>query len=103
MTHDQPDSEILAEEWAALEAMANLSDEVLWGAAREQMPADIQARMSVLITKNTRGTITDEEYAELAAHVEEGDKLTLRKATAMKYLMDRGYKVTLDDLKPVDE
>jgi len=40
---------------------------------------------------------------ELAAHVEEGDKLILRKATAMKYLMDRGYEVTLDDLKPVDK
>jgi hypothetical protein len=103
MTHDQPDLEIPAEEWAALEAMANLSDEALWAAAREQMPADIQARMFVLMTKNTRGTITDEEYAELAAHVEEGDKLTLRKATAMKYLMDRGYKVTLDDLKPLND
>jgi hypothetical protein len=103
MTHDQPDSEIPAEEWAALEALANLADDALWEAAREQMPADIQARMSVLMTKNNFGTITDEEYAELAAHVEEGDNLTLRKATAMKYLMDRGYKVTLDDLKPVDE
>ena len=97
MTHDQPNSEIPAEELAALEAMANLSDDALWAAAREQMPADIQARVSVLMTKNNFGTITDEEYAELAAHVE-GDKLTLRKATAMKYLMDRGYKVTLDDL-----
>jgi hypothetical protein len=103
VTHDRPDSEIPAEEWAALEAMVNLSDEALWAAAREQMPADIQARMSVLMTKNNFGTITDVEYAELAAHVEEGDKPTLRKATAMKYLIDRGYKVTLDDLKPVDE
>lgn len=102
MAHDQTDSEIPAEELAALEAMANLSDDALWVAAREQMPADIQARMSVLMTKNTRGTITNDEYAELAAHVEEGNKLTLRKATAMKYLMDRGYKVTLDDLKPTE-
>lgn len=102
MTHDQPDSEIPAEELAALEAMANLSDDALWTAAREQMPAEVQARMSVLMTKNTRGTITDEEYAELAAHVEDGDKLTLRKATTMKYLMDRGYKITLDDLNPTE-
>lgn len=103
MTHDQSDSEISAEELAALEAMQNLSDDALWAVAREQMPAEAQARMSVLMTKNNFGTITDEEYAELTAHVEEGNKLTLRKATAMKYLMDRGYKVTLDDLKPVDE
>jgi hypothetical protein len=83
--------------------ITEITTDALWAAAREQMPADIQARMSVLMTKNNFGTITDEEYAKLAAHVEEGDKLTLRKATAMKYLMDRGYKVTLDDLKPVDE
>lgn len=103
MTHDQPNSEISAEELATLEAMQNLSDDALWAVAREQMPAEAQARMSVLMTRNNFGTITNEEYAELTAHVEEGNKLTLRKATAMKYLMDRGYKVTLDDLKPVDE
>jgi hypothetical protein len=38
----------------------------------------------------------------LVTLVEDGQRLTLRKATAMKYLMDRGYKVTLDDLKPLD-
>lgn len=103
MTHDQPNSEIPAEEWAALEAMANLSDDALWVAAREQIPAEVQARMSVLMTKNYFGTITDEEYAELAAYVEEGDKLMLRKSYAMKYLMDRGYTVTFEDLKPVNE
>ncbi|MBN8592358.1 MAG: hypothetical protein J0M33_11385 [Anaerolineae bacterium] len=103
ITHDQPDSEIPAKELAALDAMVNLSDDALWAVAREQMPADIQVRMSVLMTKNNFGTITDEEYADLTAYSEEGNKLTLRKATAMKYLMDRGHKVTLDDLKPVDE
>lgn len=103
MTDDQPDPEISAEQLAALEPMENLSDDALWAAAREQMPARVQVRMSVLMTKNNFGTITDEEYAELSAHVEEGDTLTLRKATAMKYLTDRGYKVSLDDLKPVDQ
>jgi S-adenosylmethionine:tRNA-ribosyltransferase-isomerase (queuine synthetase) len=102
MTDDQQNSGIPAEELAALEAMANLSDDTLWVAAREQMPAEVQARMSVLMTKNNFGTITDEEYAELAAYVEEGDKLMLRKSYAMKHLMDRGYKVTFDDLEPID-
>ena len=50
--------------------------------------------------QNTRGTITDAEEAELAELVERGNKLTLRKAQAVKYLTDRGYKVALDDLKP---
>ena len=99
MTDEQRASEIPPEELAELRAMENLSTEELWVAAHEQMPSEVQARVSVLLTKNTRGTITDEEYAELVAHVEEGDKLTLRKATAMNYLMDRGYKVTLDDFE----
>jgi hypothetical protein len=52
MSHDQPDSEIPAEELAALRAMENLSDDALWQTAREQMPADVQARMTVLMTRN---------------------------------------------------
>lgn len=95
--------EIPAEELAALEQMANLSDDELWVAAREQMPAVQQARIAELLPKNSRGTITDEESAELAVLIVEGDKLMLRKSYAMGYLMDRGYKVTLDDLKPEDE
>ena len=103
MTDDQQNSGIPAEELAMLRDMVHLSDDDLWIAAREQMPANIQARMSVLMTKNNFGTITDEEYTELAAYVEEGNKLMLRKSYAMKYLMDRGHKVTFDDLKPRDD
>jgi hypothetical protein len=99
MSDDLPDSKIPAEELAALRAMESLSNDALWAVAREQMPADIQARMSVLMTKNNFGTITDEEYAEFSMHVQEGDKLKLRKSQAMKYLVDRGYEITLDDLK----
>ena len=32
-----------------------------------------------------------------------GQRLTLRKAQAMKLLLDRGYAVSLDTLKPTDE
>ena len=103
MNDDQHEDGIPAEELAALEQMAQLSDDELWAAAREQMPTEVQARMSVLMTKNNFGTITDEEYAELTMWVKEGDKLMLRKSYAMGYLMDRGYKVTLDDLKPIDD
>ena len=45
------------------------------------------------MTRNTRGTITDTEYAELTELVERGNKLTLRKAQAMKYLTERGHVV----------
>lgn len=52
--------------------------------------------------KNNQGTINDQEYVELASLVEDGQRLTLRKATAMNILMDRGYKLTLDDMKSID-
>jgi len=95
MRFDLPDDE--KEE---LKAMAYLSDDTLWTIAREQMPKTIQERMSVLMTRNTRGTITDAEYTELSALVERGNRLTLRKAQAMKYLIERGHQVTADALSP---
>ena len=95
--------DIPLDEQAELKAMTYLSDDTLWTIAREQMPRTIQERMSVLMTKNTRGTITDEEHVELAALVERGNRLTLRKAQAMKYLTERGYTVTVDNLKPDNE
>lgn len=103
MTVNHDTDEIPPEELAALEQMVQFSDDELWAAAREQMPADAQSRMSVLMTKNNFGTITDEEYTELSMWVEEGNKLTLRKSYAMRYLMDRGYKITSDALKPIDD
>jgi paraquat-inducible protein B len=90
-------------EKAELVAMQYLSDDTLWTIARDQMPKSIQERMAILMTKNTRGTITDVEYAELSALVERGNQLMLRKAQAMKYLTERGYTLRLDDLKPTDE
>jgi hypothetical protein len=57
-----------------------LSDDTLWTIAHEQMQKTLQERMSVLMTRNTRGTITDAENAELTELVERGNRLTLRKA-----------------------
>ena len=91
------------DEQSELMAMAYLSDETLWTIAREQLPNQLQEHMALLMTKNTRGTITDNEYRELADAVERGNRLTLRKAQAMKYLTERGHKVTMDGLKPDDE
>lgn len=92
-----------ADERAELRALAYLSDDALWTIAREQMPSAKQAQMQLLMDKNSRGTITDAEYEELARLVEQGQRLTLRKAEAMKQLMSRGYTITLDNLKPADE
>lgn len=95
--------DIPLDEQAELKAMTYLSDDALFSMMREQMPQAKQARLSVLMDKNNQGTISDEEHAELVTLVEDGQRLTLRKATAMNILMDRGYKLTLDDMKPVDE
>lgn len=94
--------DIPLDEQAELKAMTYLSDDALFSMMREQMQQLKQARMSVLMDKNNLGTITDVEHSELALLVEDGQRLTLRKATAMNILMDRGYKLTLDDMKPVD-
>lgn len=100
---DAPTFDLPEDEREELKAMAYLSDDTLWTIAREQMPKAIQDRMSRLMTRNNVGTITDDEYTELSALVERGNRLTLRKAQAMQYLTERGHKVTLDDLKPADE
>lgn len=50
MTRDQLDSEISAEELAALHEMANLSDDALWAAAYEQTQPALEKRISELLT-----------------------------------------------------
>ena len=100
---DEPLAELPADEVAELRALAYLSDDTLWTIAREQMPTAKQEHMSMLMDKNSFGTISDEEYQELSVLVEGGQRLTLRKSEAMKLLLDRGYQVGLEDLKPVNE
>ena len=48
--------------------MENLSPEELWAAAHEQMLSEVQARISLLMTKNNFGTITDEEQGDQRAY-----------------------------------
>lgn len=100
---NEPLAALPADEVAELRALSYLSDDTLWTIAREQMPTAKQERMSMLMDKNSLGTISDEEYQELSALVEGGQRLMLRKAEAMKLLLDRGYQVGLEDLKPVNE
>jgi len=100
---DQPMLDLPADERMELQAMSYLADDTLWTIAREQMQPALQERMSLLMDKNSRGTITDDEYSELSALVERGERLTLRKSQAMKLLIGRGYSVSLNDLKHADE
>lgn len=90
------------DETAELEALKQLSDDALWTIAREQMPRDVQNRMQTLMDKNSQGTITDAEYAELEAYVERGNRLMVRKAEAAGILMERGHAFTQKDFSPPD-
>jgi hypothetical protein len=99
---NQPMLDLPSDERAELQAMLYLSTDALWTIAREQMLPDLQHAMSQLMEKNSQGTITEDEFRDLSALVERGQRLTLRKAQAMKLLVDRGYAVSLDALKPTD-
>ena len=100
---DQPMLDLPSDERAELQAMSYLSTDALWTIAREQMPPDVQQAMTQLMEKNSQGTITEDEFRDLSTLVERGQRLTLRKAQALKLLLDRGYAVSLDALKPINE
>jgi len=99
---EQPMLELPSDERAELQALSYLSTDALWTIAREQMQPDLQHAMSQLMEKNSKGTITAEEFRDLSALVERGQRLTLRKSQAMKLLLDRGYSVSLEALQPTD-
>jgi hypothetical protein len=48
--------------------------------------------------RNNLGPITPSEYEELSQIVERGERLMLRKAWAAGVLMERGYKITGQDM-----
>ncbi len=91
------------EEQAELAALKYLSNDTLRAMAREQMPRSRQERMQKLLDLNSTEKITSDEQQELARLVEQGDRLMLRKAWAADILMDRGYKITADDMTAEDE
>lgn len=91
------------DEQAELDALSHLSDDTLWTIAREQMPQHIQDRMQILMDRNNFGTITDDEYRELEAFVERGNRLMIRKAEAAGLLMERGHAFTQQDFGASDE
>lgn len=100
---DQPLIDLPADERAELQAMSYLSTDALWTMAREQMQPELQDVMSQLMNRNSKGTITENELRHLSELVERGQRLTLRKAQAMKLLLDRGYSVSPDALQPAHE
>lgn len=87
------------DEQAELDALQRLSDDALWTIASEQLPAAAQARAHDLMTRNTRGALTEPEAAELEALVRRADRVMLRKAEAAAILRARGYEFTQADFQ----
>lgn len=96
-TLSEPLPALPSDEQAELDALRFLSDDALWTIAAEQMPESAQARLHALMDRNSQGTITDTEYAELEALVERGNRLMVRKAEASVILMEHGHAFTQDD------
>ena len=97
-----PRSRLPPDEQAELEALRYLSDDTLWTIAREQMPLGRQQHMTMLMDRNSAGTITPTEYTDLSRLVDQGQRLMLRKAAAADLLMDRGYPVNSTDMSSLE-
>lgn len=94
----EPLPKLPPDEAAELIALNQLSDDALRTIAREQLSADAQARLQVLMDSNNMGTISEAEYRELEALIERGQRLMVRKAEASAILTRRGYHITPGDL-----
>ena len=88
LAHDLPSP--LHEELKALEELDN---EALWQVAQSQLPPAHQRQYSRLLTKHSRGTITDREKETLHILGEEARLLTLKTAHAYMLLKWRGQRV----------
>lgn len=85
------------DEQTELNALRYLSDDALWTIAAEQVSEATNARMQTLMDKNTAGTLTDVEHAELERLVERGERLMVRKAEAAGILIERGHTFSQED------
>lgn len=95
---DKELDELPTAEQAELRALHHLSDDALRAIAGEQMSADNQAQISQLMNGQSKGSLTQDQQELLAALVDRGEQLMLRKAEAAAILVRRGYEGTLNNL-----
>jgi hypothetical protein len=86
------------DEQAELRALHHLSDDALRAIAAEQMSTVNQARMGQLMERHSRNELNQTEIDDLAALIERGDQLMLRKAEAVAILKQRGVAESPDSL-----
>jgi hypothetical protein len=85
-------------EQAELRALHHLSNDALRAIAAEQMTSVNQALMAQLMERNSKGELNHDEEEKLAALVDRGDQLLLRKAEAAAILVHRGYAGSPNEL-----
>ncbi len=80
-----------------LEALEQLDNDALWQVARSQLSPTLQRQYSRLLSKNSQGTITEQEKETLRTLGEQGRLLTLKTAHAYLLLKWRGYRIPLPE------
>jgi hypothetical protein len=78
---------------AELIALEQLSDDALWEVARSMVAPEQSQQLSMLLEKNRRGVLSDEEQTGLEQLRGMADRLMLRKAYAYVLLKWRGYRL----------
>jgi hypothetical protein len=83
-----------------LMVLEGLDDDALWQVARGEISPERRKQHSLLLEKNSLGTISEPEQATLARLRQEADQLMLRKAYAYVLLKWRGHRLpTLAELE----
>jgi hypothetical protein len=81
-----------------LRTLQTLDDDALWAVARGRLDPAKQARLKVLLARNSADALTEAEQEELTRLGDETDQLNLRKAQAYALLRWRGFPLpSLDD------
>jgi hypothetical protein len=71
-----------------------LSDEELWRAARNRLPAETRSRLAALNSKQQREELSPSESETLDQLVHQYDKAILLRAEAARLLKERGHEVS---------
>jgi hypothetical protein len=80
---------------ADLEALDQMSDEMLWQIGRADLDQTKVVLYQTLLRKNQRDELTNEEQDTLTALREEADLLMLRRAYAFALLNWRGHRIPI--------
>jgi len=85
---------------AELEALEDLGDDELWKKAQSRLPPAKERRLTGLLDKNQRDTLTDRERQTLTGLRADADRLMLLRSYAYLLLKYRGNRIpNLGDLK----